>query len=101
MFGVDTTSGSVLYSRAFLSVQPFTILAYDAENPGSFNSNLYSFIDMCFHHMFSANSWFIFIQKCVKHETDIKKNLICVENMACISNVSVEVVNNIFDYIIL
>lgn len=47
MFGIDTTSGSVLYSRAFL-VQPFTILVYDAENPGSFNSNLYSFIDMFF-----------------------------------------------------
>lgn len=44
MFGVDTTSGAVLYSRAFLSVQPFTILAYDAENPGSFNSNLKDFV---------------------------------------------------------
>lgn len=42
-----------------------------------------------------------FHPKFVKHETDFKKNLICVENMACTSNVSVEVVNIIFDYIIL
>lgn len=73
MFGVDTTSGSVLYSRAFLSVQPFTILAYDAENPGSFNSNLYSFIYMCFHHMFSANPWFIFIQNVLNTKQILRK----------------------------
>lgn len=42
-----------------------------------------------------------FYLKCVKYEIDFKKNLICVENMVCILNVLVELIYNIFDYIIL
>lgn len=42
VFAVDASSGSLLYSRKFLSEQPISIAVYDAESRRSVNSKYFS-----------------------------------------------------------
>lgn len=42
MFGVDTASGSLLYSRELPTLQPFAITVYDNESPVTFNSKTFT-----------------------------------------------------------
>lgn len=45
VFAVDASSGSLLYSRKFLSEQPISIAVYDAESRRSVNSKYFSWIN--------------------------------------------------------
>lgn len=43
MLAVDISSGSLLYSRTFLSAKPFAITVYDNESVRSFSSKWYKY----------------------------------------------------------